>query len=141
MNRTALIVNNNVLDTAETTFRVTRKLVNVIEVVLLDGTVNTVNIDVLVTVLTMLHVTRGVVLVTEDVLLGGLALFVKKVIFNPHNKNFLKDKCQCYIFEGVLELKPVTHVYTKPYLIKTDAKRMIGYAKRLTLTNQTLTNL
>ena len=50
MNRTALIVSNNVLDTAETTIRVTRSLVSVIKVVLMDGTVNVVNIDVLVTV-------------------------------------------------------------------------------------------
>ena len=64
MNGTALIVNNNVLDTAETTIRVTRSLVSVIKVVLMDGTVNIVNIDVLVTVLTMLHVTRRMVHVT-----------------------------------------------------------------------------
>ena len=58
MNGTALIVNTNVLDTAETTVLVTRLVVSVIKVVLMDGTVNIVNIDVLVTVLTKLHVTR-----------------------------------------------------------------------------------
>ena len=81
MNGTALSVNNNVLDTAETMFRVTRSLESVIKVVLMDGTVNNVNIDVLVTALTMLHVHRQMVLVTEDVLLGGLVRFVKKVPF------------------------------------------------------------
>ena len=92
MNGMALIVNNNVLDTAETTDRVTRSLVSVIKVVLMDGTVSIVNKDVLVTVLTMLHVTRRMVLVTEDVLLDGLVLFVKKVTFlyyKKEKKNFL----------------------------------------------------
>ena len=79
-----MIVNTNVLDTAETTIRVTRSLVGVIKVVLMDGMVNIVNIDVLVTVLTMLHVIRRMVLVTEDVLLGGLVLCVKKVIFHNY---------------------------------------------------------
>ena len=46
---TALIVNTNVLDTAETIVRVTSSLVSVMEVVLMDGTVNIVNKDVLVT--------------------------------------------------------------------------------------------
>ena len=90
MNGTALIVNNNVLDTAETTFRVTRSLVSAIKVVLMDGTVNIVNIDVLVTVITMLHVARRMVLVTEDVLLVGLVIFVKKVISHNYKTDFLK---------------------------------------------------
>ena len=89
MNGTALIVSNTVLDTAETTIRVTRSLVSVIMVVLMGGTVNVVNIGVLVTVITMLHVTRRMVLVTEDVLLGGLVLFVNKVTFN----RYLKSTC------------------------------------------------
>ena len=84
MNGTALIVNNNVLDTAETTIRVTRSLVSVIKVAHMDGTVNVVKIDVLVTVLTMHHVTRRMVLVTTDVLLDGLVLFVKKVAFHHY---------------------------------------------------------
>ena len=89
---TALSVSNNVLDTAETTFRVTRLLVSVIKVVLIDGMVNIVNIDVSVIVLTMLPVPRGMVLVTEDVMLGGLVLFVKKVIFHIYKKNLsLRD--------------------------------------------------
>ena len=58
MSGTVLIVNNTVLDTAEKTIRATRSLVSVMEVVLMDGTVNVVNKDVLVTVSTMLHVTR-----------------------------------------------------------------------------------
>ena len=89
MNGTALNVNTNVLDTAETTVRVTRSLVSVIKVVFREGTVNNVNIDVLVTVITMLHVSRRMVLVTEDVLLGGLVLFVKKVILHHYNTDFL----------------------------------------------------
>nr|XP_022311211.1 multiple epidermal growth factor-like domains protein 11 [Crassostrea virginica] len=40
------VVKNNVLDTAEITFRVTKKPVSVMKVVPMDGTVNVVNIDV-----------------------------------------------------------------------------------------------
>ena len=94
MNRTALSVNNAVLNTAKTIFRVTRLLVSVMEDVLMDGTVNIVNIDVLVTVLTMLHVTRRMVLVTEDVLLGGLGFFVIKVTFHHYKKKLSLKLCQ-----------------------------------------------
>ena len=87
MNGTALIVNTNVLDTAETMYRVTRSLVSAMKVVFMDGTVNIVNIDVLVTVLTMFPVLRRMVLVTEDVLLDGLVLFVKKVIHTLFKTN------------------------------------------------------
>ena len=90
MNRTASNVNSNVLDTAETTIRVTRSLVSVIKVVLMDGTVYIVNIDVLVTVITVLYVIRRMELVTEDVLLDGLVLFVKKVTFIYKKKTLKK---------------------------------------------------